>query len=155
MASSPSSLHCPVSDHGSRNGCGQLGSAPCCSPTTTQKACDRAQVLAGMQAWHQSQVSAGINHAGSHTGVPMTPYGPGQSKDSNRCPQTLYCSVFLSLPTTDGAALLRLRPQRPSCVRISAAPEKLCAKSSWTRSAVSVSCLWQTSFVRKHPSCLV
>lgn len=114
----------------SRNGCGQLGSGPCCSPTTAQKACGRAQVLAGMQAWHQSQVSAGINHAGSHTGVPMTPHGPGQSKDSNRC-----CRPFTALCPCHS------QPQM----------EQLCAGLGLKGPAASGSVLLQKCSVQSHP----
>lgn len=39
------------------------------------------------------KVSAGISHAGSHTGVPLNPHGPGQSKGSKGSPQSLHCSV--------------------------------------------------------------
>lgn len=138
----------------STSGHGQLGSVLHRSPTAKCKAHGRAHVLAGVQAWHHSQVSAGINHSRSHTGVPVSPHGPGQSKDSNECSQTLHCSA---VPCDCQAQMEQLcsgsGPQRPCCVRTSAAPEKLCAKSFWT--AVSVSCLWWTSFVHKRPSCLV
>lgn len=117
----------------STNEHGQLGSVPPCSPTTTPKAHGRAQVLAGMQGWHHSQLSTGINHTGSHTRVLVNPHGPGQSKDSNQCPETLH---FLVVPCHSQAQMEQLcsgsGPRRPCCVRTSTAPKKLCAKSFWS-----------------------
>lgn len=127
---------------------GQLGPVPHCSPTAIQKAHGRAQILAGIRAWHHSQVSAGINHSGPHTGVPVNPHGPGQSKDSSGSPQILHCS---GVPCHSQPQMEQLcsgsGPHRPCCVRSSSGPVLLQKSSVQSHSGYTQKFLWQTSSV--------
>lgn len=90
----------------STEGHGQLGSVPHCSPTTTPKACSRAQVLAGMQTWHCSKSVLGLTTLGLTLECEPSWARAVQGQEWKPTDPSLLGGT-LSLLTIGGAALLR------------------------------------------------